>query len=434
VPVKISAAGFRTATLIAFVLAIAALTGYLYAQAGGYIPGFTRTRDYRVSMDADTVANIVPFADVRTAGVPVGKVASVSRVDGQRVRLELALDEVATPVHQGATVQISEKALTGQPMVRLVDGTGPALPSGSVLPPSAVKPAVQLRDVLAGLDKPTRDALGGVVRSLSQSTDGREKDLSGVMAGLSDIGANGDTALDALAAQSEDLEQVSRQLRQIFDALDTGQGQIAQLVSSADRLTAATAGQRPALEATMRKLPPVLDSATEASGDIADLSDALAPVAADLHRAAPDLNAALDQLPDASHDLRQLLPPLRAVLDAAPPTLHRLPDFGKQARETFPPAIDLLRDLNPALRYLKPYGREIATTFVNFGGGMHHYGDDQASYAYLKPTFGGNSPLRPSPLTLPGAIYPTNPYPAPGTMADHQPFTGAYPHVERESK
>ncbi|WP_028925896.1 MlaD family protein [Pseudonocardia acaciae] len=428
---RLSAAGFRTLTLVAFVLAIATLTGYLYAQAGGYIPGFTKTRDYRVSMDTDTAANIVPFSDVQVAGVPVGKVAAVTRV-GQDIRLELALDEVATPVHQGATVQISEKALTGQPMVRLVDGTGPALPSGTVLPRTAVKPVVQLRDVLAGLDKPTRDSLGGVVRSLSQSTDGRSKDLSGVMAGLSDIGRNGDTALDALARQSADLEQVSRQMEQIFDALDTGQGQISQLVSSANRLTAATAGQRPALEETMRKLPPVLDSAHQASGDIEDLSGALAPIAADLRDAAPDLNSALDQLPEATRDLRCLLPPLREVLDAAPPTLHRIPHFGKEARETFPPAIDILRDLNPALRYLKPYGREIATTFVNFGGGMHHYGDDGASFAYLKPNFGGNTPLRPGPLKLPGSIYPTNPYPVAGTMGNHQPFTGAYPHVERD--
>jgi phospholipid/cholesterol/gamma-HCH transport system substrate-binding protein len=429
---KISAAGFRTLTLVAFVLAIATLTGYLYAQAGGYLPGFTKTRDYRVSIDVDTVANVVPFADVQIAGVPVGKVATVSRPSNNMVRLELALDEVASPVHQGVTAQIGEKALTGQPMVRLVDGTGPAVSSGTVLPPSAVKPAVQIRDVLAGLDKPTRDALGGVVRSLSESTDGRSADLSGVMAGLSDIGKNGDTALDALAAQSADIEQVSRQLEQVFDALDTGQGQIAQLVSGADRLTAATAGQRPALEATLRKLPPVLDSATEASGDIADLSGALAPIAADLREAAPDLNAALDQLPEASRDLRRVLPPLRAVLDAAPPTLHRVPRFGKEARETFPPAIDLLRDLNPALRYLKPYGREIATTFVNFGGGMHHYGDDQASFAYLKPNFGGETPLRPGPLKLPESIYGRNPYPAPGAVNDRKPFTGTYPRVERD--
>jgi len=428
---RISVPVFRTATLIAFVLACVTFVGYLYAQAGGSLPGFSRVRGYAVSFDTDDLANLVPFADVQSAGVPVGKVATVTRVADDRMRLVLSLDRGLTPLHEGATVQISEKSLAGQPAVQLVDGTGPAIPDGTVLPAASVKPSVRLRDVLASLDKPTRDGLGGVVRSLSQGTDGRAADLSGVMAGLADVGRNGDTALDALADQSTDLEQVSQQLDQIFDALDAGQGQIAQLVSSADRLSAATAGQRPALEASMRRLPGVLDSASTASGDISRLSHALSPVASDLRRAAPDLNDALDRLPDASSALRDVLGPLHRVLDNAPDTLDRVPDFGDRARDLFPPAVDLLRDLNPALRYLEPYGPDIAQIFTNFGGAFHHYGDDGGAFVYLRPLFTAES-FRPDPITLPRSLFPANPYPGPGGLADPRPFTGRYPRVERD--
>lgn len=153
---KISAPVYRTVTLLAFVLGIAALTGYLYANAGGYVPGFSKQRDYKVAFDVPTVANVVPFVDVYTAGVPVGKVDAIDRVANDKIRLTLALDDAVAPLHEGTKVQISEKSLTGQPMVRIEPGTGPnTYPSGTVLPESAVKPTVQLRDVLASLDKPT---------------------------------------------------------------------------------------------------------------------------------------------------------------------------------------------------------------------------------------------------------------------------------------
>ncbi|MDT7685150.1 MAG: phospholipid/cholesterol/gamma-HCH transport system substrate-binding protein [Pseudonocardiales bacterium] len=428
---RISSSVFRTATLVAFAVACVTFAGYLYAQAGGTLPGFNRTSGYTVSFDVDQVANLVTYADVQEAGVPVGKVDALNRVSPDRVRVVLTLEPVATPIHQGATVQISEKSLAGQPNVVLVDGTGPAFPDGTVLPASSVKPSVQLRDVLASLDKPTRDALGGVVRSLGQSTDGRQTDVSSLAEGLADIGGNGATALDAIAAQSGDLEQISRQLNQIFDSLDTGQGQIAQLVSSADRLSAATAGQRPALEATVRKLPGVLDSATTASGGISQLSGALSPVAADLRRAAPDLDDALNRLPESSADLRDLLPTLHSVLDHAPATLDKVPDFGSEARDFIPPTVSLLRDLNPALRYLRPYGLDISQIFTDFGAAYHHYGEDGGSYIYLRPFFTTGS-VRPDPIKYPAFLQPSNPYPAPGGLRNLKPFTGQYPRVERD--
>jgi phospholipid/cholesterol/gamma-HCH transport system substrate-binding protein len=430
-PFKISVSMLRTMTVMAFVVACLTYVGYLYAQAGGRLPGFNPTSGYTVSFDVDHVANLVTYADVQEAGVPVGKVAALDRVSPDRVRVVMTLEQVAIPLHEGVTAQISEKSLAGQPVVVLADGTGPAIADGTVLADSAVKPSVQLRDVLASFDKPTRDALGGVVRSLGQSTGGRQQDISSLAGGLADIGGNGATALDAIAAQSGDLEQISLQLNQIFDALDTGHGEIAQLVSSADQVSAATAGQRPALEASMRKLPDVLGSATTASAGISSLAHSLSPVAADLRKAAPDLDDALNQLPQRSADLRGLLPTLRSVLGHAPATLDKVPDVSEKAQDFIPPAVSLLRDLNPALRYLKPYGLDISQLFTSFGAASHHYGDDGVSYIYFRPYFTAET-AKPNPLKLPNSLFPSNPYPSPGGLRDLKPFVGNYPHVKRD--
>ncbi|WP_028933748.1 MlaD family protein [Pseudonocardia spinosispora] len=427
-----SHSSFRNLTLLAFFAACLTFLGYLYAQAGGSLPGLGG-RDYTVSFDTETLNNLVEYADVQIAGVPVGKVGRLERMSPDRIRVPLRMDEVATPLHQGVTAQISEKSLAGQPVVVLVDGTGPALPDGTVLPAASVKDSVQLRDVLASLDKPTRDSLGGVIRSLGQSTDGRRDDIAALADGLSGFGGGGATALRAVAEQSSDLEAISQQLNQVFDSLDVGRGQIVDLVSTADRLSSATARQRPALEASMRKLPAVLTSATQASDGVSRIAHSLSPVAADLHRAAPDLNDALDQLPETSSDLRGLMPSLHAVLDHAPDTLDRVPDFGHEAREFFPPATGVLRDLNPALRYLKPYGLDIAQFFANFGAAVTHYGDDGEAWVYVRPHVSAIS-ARPSPVVLPQSLFPSNPYPAPGGMVDLKPFVGKYPRLERDGE
>lgn len=432
---RISAPVFRTATVFAFILGIATIVGYLYANAGGYVPGFSKTRHYKLAFDVPTLANVVPFADVYTAGVPIGKVDTINRVNSDSMRITMLLDDVASPAHEGTTAQISEKALTGQPMIKLVPGTGPELPSGAVLPASDVKPTVQLRDVLASLDKPTRDSLGSVIRSLSQGTDGRQKDVSGIFEGFSDIGTNGDTALDALANQSVQLQQVFNELTQVMDAFDAGQGQIAQLVSSADRLTAATAGQQLAVEDSMRKLPGVLDSATSASDDITRLSTALRPVAADLRTAAPDLNAGLDALPPSARDLRGSLGPLDNVLTGASPTFHKVPDFKDETHDFVPPATDILRDLNPMLRYIDPYYRELPVFFGGFAGSLHHFEPlpDGQNMVRLKP-YGDARTIRPNPLHMPEGIFMKNPYPEPGSYdKPMRPFTGQFPHVNRDN-
>lgn len=428
----------QSVVLFAFIAGIVVLIVFLYAQAGTKLPGQGGQRAYKIAFDVPTTANVLEFVDVYTAGVPIGKVDSVTRVNQDnnspnKVRITLGLDEVVTPLHEGTTVQISEKALTGQPMIRLVQGNGAkAYDSGEVLPQEAVRPPVQLRDVLASLDRPTRDALGGFTRSLSASTDGRQKDVSGIFAGLSDLGKNGDTVLQALGSQSADLMAMSDQLKQVGDAVDVGQGQIFQLVASANRLTAATAGQRASLEESLRKLPGVLDSATAASADVNRLTGSLRPVAAKLKDASGDLNQALNDLPEASRHLRKSLDPLEDVLDRAPDTFDRTGKFKKETHDFVPPATVLLRDLNPILRYAEPWGKDLASFFTNTDAGLRHFTADKQVALRLKPVAGLRS-IGLNPVELPQALAEKDPYPAGGTQGIPNLPILKFPRIERDN-
>lgn len=422
----------KTLVVTAFVAAFAAGFVFLWTKADGAMPGFSQP-DFEFAFRSPEVSNLQEGGDVSIAGVVVGRVATMdAEPDG--VLVTVTVDRTYAPLHEGATARVGMKSIVGQNYVDIVDGDGAPLPNNSVLPKSAVKPPVDLDGVLRSLDSKTRKALSGAVRSLGTATEGTSDDLDRFVRGLGDLGREGHTALDAIAAQSEDLTSLVRKATVLLDTLDTGRGQIADVVRDANRLTSATAGQRGALEETVRDMPRLLRSARTGVGKVRELSKPLTPVAADLKRAAPDLNKALLLLPSVSRDLRGLLPALDGVLDGAPATLERIPTLGSDVRTLVPVARATLRDVNPMLAYLAPYGRDVGAMAASFGASMDLVDHNGVRPIRLAPIFDSAS-FRgvPAEVTLDPTHW-TNPYPEPGQAGNPKPFDGDYPRVERSPK
>lgn len=422
----------RLGIVLAFLAASAVFFWYLLDVAGAQVKG-AFDDGYRITVPLADVGNLIHDSDVRIAGVRVGKVERVD-LDGERARMTVDLTSSAAPLHEGVTVRVGEKTVLGEGFVDIVDGRGPALADGATLPESAVKPSVQLQDLMSSLDSETRASLGAMVRSAAAGTAGTRDEIADLLEGLGRLGREGHTALDAIAAQSKDLEALSAETVTLLAALDTGDGQIASLVSDAQRLTSATAGSKRAVQQTIRTLPTTMDRAQSASSGLTALAAALSPVASDLRLAAPGLNDALLRLPSVSRDLRGLLPALDATLDRSPATLDRVPTFGGDVRALVPDTRRILRDVNPMLAYLQPYGRDIAAYFANFAAVLTPMAEDGLHYANLQPVLNEQS-LRgyPSSTNL-GPLDKSNSYPSPGQSADPGPFTGTYPRVEREGR
>ncbi|WP_297782829.1 MlaD family protein [Aeromicrobium sp.] len=421
----------RTTALVAFFGLCAVIMAVLFSGTGVRRP-LVDDNEYTASVVMKDVDNLVTAGQVQTAGVRVGQVRSVNRVKGG-ARVEIALKDDMAPLHEGASLRVGSRSLVGETYLALSDGKGPALPSGTTLPTDSVEASVQLSDVLASLDEDTREDLGGLLRSLGAGTKGTSDDVDALMAGMGDLGREGHTALDAIAAQSEDLTALAHQTYLALDALDTGQGQIVALVGNANRLTAATAGQDESIKASLRQLPAVLDTTTTATESLATLGRALSPVAKNLRKAAPDLTTALDELPATTADLHQLLKPLSTALDKTPATLDRLPAVNKDVRAAIPTARATLADVNPMLAYIKPYGPELAAYVANFNAVLNYKDESGANYLRLTPLVNTHSPQL--PLSTDGLLgnY-TNPYPAPGQGARPGPFKGTYPRVERQAR
>lgn len=421
-------AHLRLLTVLAVAVASAIVLGFLWVGAGGRIP-LVSDEGYLVSVRTSDVGNLAAGSDVMVAGVPVGTVAAIDRTDaGTHVTLRLDRDEA--PLHEGAEVTVRYKTLLQETFLELADGDGGPLAAGSVLPEDAVTPAVDLNDILVSLDRPSRQDLAQLVRSLGDATEDTGAQTAAMLDGLGHVGREGRTALEALAEQSAELRRLTGSTATLLTALDTGRGRIATLVGDANQVTAATAASRDSIEAVMRRMPGLLDAAKDATGDLDQLSGRLLPVAANLEAAAPDLTAALRQLPGTTRDLRGLLPSLDGVLDKAPGTLQRVPAVSADVRALIPNARAALADVNPMLAYLRPYGRDIAAWFSNTAAAV---GPDAAGrYSVRFSVVPHEQAVRGVPGGTEDLSPRRNPYPRPGQAENPAPFQGEYPRVEKD--
>lgn len=423
-----SSSAWKNSVLGIFLVGVLGVTGYFLSGTDVEIPFVSNS--YTVSFHSDDVDNLVPAAQVRVAGVRVGRVRSVESEGGQ-ARVEMSLDSVAAPLHEGVKIRVGARSVVGESYVEVKDGTGEALSSGTKLPASAVQPSVQVHDVLRSLDPEARKALGSIVRTLGKSTKGTRGDVSRIMSGLGGLGREGATAVDAIAAQSQDLKVLARHTSRVLAALNTGEGQIGTLVEEAQRVTSATSRQNEHIKQSMRELPAVLSSAATASGKLGELSGALQPVTADLKKAAPHLTKALNQLPATTADLRGLLPSLDSVLTKSPGTLSRLPEFSQDVRALVPRLRTTMSHLNPMLGYLEPYGPELAAFFTNFNAILGYTDEAGIHFIRMLPAFGHLQGTTGEPMKFPEVLDYKNPYPWPGQATDPgpngRPFTKLHP-------
>lgn len=419
---------WRVAVLLAFAAGCTAVFLWFLSGTATRVP-LLSPNGYLATVQIRDVDNLVPASKVRMAGVVIGEVRSVKVIPNATL-VTFAVDmKGVAPLHQGVTIQVGNKSLVGDTYLNITDGTGPALPDGSVLPDDAVRLSTQLDDVIHSLDPAARSSLASMLRSTGAATAGTQQSVAGLATGLGGLGRGGNTALDAVARQSADLRQLGRNTEILMNALDEGQGEVADLVSNAQRITSATAGQHQAFDDTMRRLPGVLHSADDASSKIAELSHNLGPVASGLRRSSSNLNDALHKLRPTTSDIRGLLPYLSDVQRRAPRTFDRLSTLKDDIHTVSPSGTSILRDLDPALRYASPYGTDLGVFFANFNAVFY---PDEAGVFYARLLAQVNEAAVVSPLkTSLGSVY-YNPLPKPGAGAQPGPFVGHYPRVERD--
>src|SRR3954452_24202033 len=149
--------------------------------------GFTKdipfTHGFQLKAQFQSANSIRPNSPVRIAGVEVGKVKSVTGVEGGSAALiTMELKDTALPIHEDATAKVRPRIfLEGNFFVDLKPGTpgAPDLPSGGTLKITQTATPVQLDEVLTSLQSDSREDLKALLDGLNTAFNDRSTDTSG---------------------------------------------------------------------------------------------------------------------------------------------------------------------------------------------------------------------------------------------------------------
>jgi virulence factor Mce-like protein len=314
----------------------AGLLTLVLVAIGTYL-GFTKSipfrHHYTVGAVFRTANNVKPGSFVRIAGVNVGKVTSVERVDGdkQAALVKMRIDDKGLPIHKDARASIRPRIfLEGNFFVDLQPGSpsAPVIGDGDVLPINQTHAPVQLDQILTSLQAPTRRQLQDLLDELSTGVD-----RSGG-AGLNRSirywkPAYRDGAIVANAQLGEHPHDLSGYLRsssEVAAALDRDPVALQGLISDFDVTAAALAREQSALSAAIAELPRTLRAGLPA---LAALNAAFPPVrrfVAAFRPATRSSGPAIDASLPLVRQLRGLVsrPELRGLVSDLRPTVPAL--------------------------------------------------------------------------------------------------------------
>jgi phospholipid/cholesterol/gamma-HCH transport system substrate-binding protein len=379
------------------------------------------TSDYKVSVVLASATNLHEGGSVQVRGFDAGKVESITPVDGQ-AKIVMDLDPDYAPLHDGAVVSVRWKSLVGERHLTITDGApgNAEVPSGGMLKGTMPQP-MELDQVLAALDEPTRESLKSLLNNLDKTVDGHEQDLNKTVktAGPA-LQALGDV-LKGLGTDGPAISGLVSQVEQMVSTLSAHDSDVKNIVDQLSKFSGDTVQQRQALKDALAKLPGTLDAANKTLGDVPPAVAKANPLLNDLKPAIEKLPQVAANLKPVLTDLRPLVAQLHPTLSAADQLLQNTPGLLDRAHAVLPGATSLVSDLEPAIDFLRPYTPEVAGFLSNWSSAMANYGG-VGHYARILAEVGASSVNINPGIPLPG--FGVNQQPLPGSLVD-QPWTDA---------
>src|SRR3954447_13873437 len=364
----------RIAAMVIFALSCFGLLTFLWISFGGSVP--LKPKEYQLKINFPEATTLAEAADVRIAGVTVGKVRSkeLDKADN-RTNVVLKIDPKYAPLPNDTRAILRQKTLLGETFVELSPGhkSSGMLADGGTLKDNRVEPTVELDEILRIFDPSTKRAFRQWVQESSKTISGTApKDLNSALGNLAGFAQDGAAVLQVLDTQSTAVRQLIRNTGVVFAALNQRKGQLRQLIENSDRTFSALQSQQSALADTFRVFPTFLDesrltlarletfsiNAHPLINDLKPVADTLGPTFRDLGALSPDLETFFNKLPPVIRDSNVDLPAAAAFLRGARPVLAALHVF--------------LPELNPILSYWN-YDQDRISHFLATGGSAFHY-------------------------------------------------------------
>ena len=362
----------RIVAMIAFTLSVFAILIFLWLAFGGSVP--LKPESYRFTVHMREAATLAAEADVRMAGVNVGKVKS-KELDkgGARTIVEVQLDEPYAPIPKDSKAILRQKTLLGETYLELAPGnkSGGMLDDGGRLANSQVEDTTELDEIFTAFDPDTRQAFRDWIKELDGAIkDGRSQDLSDAFGNFEGFAVDGAKLMQVLDEQDQAVHQLVKNTGRVFGAINERRGALRELIVNSKRTFEATASRDEALAETFAIFPTFLDESKATMARLEDFSHSTNPLVNDLKAPADDLGPTVRDLGDLAPDLERLfrdLGPLIRVSRTGVPALERTLREAEpltEALHTFFP------ELNPILSYMNFHQTTIAAFMTNGGADL----------------------------------------------------------------
>jgi phospholipid/cholesterol/gamma-HCH transport system substrate-binding protein len=371
-------------TMVVFALSCFGLLLFLWLSFGGAIP--LKPEGYRVQVAFPEATTLATEADVRIAGVSVGKVRALE-VDGDRNRTvaTIELDREFAPLRSDTRAVLRQKTLLGETYVQLAPGRSERMVAeGGRLADAQVADTVQLDEIFDALDPATRKAFRGWQQDLAKGIEGRGRDFNDALGTLPGFAADGADVLAVLDSQEQALQRLVKNTGVTFAALTENEQQLETLITASKRTFDATASRNDALAETVRIFPTFLDESKATLARLETFSTDTRPLVQDLRPVAQDLKPTLADLHETAPYVERFFRDLDPLIEASETGMPAARETLEGAKPLLASMHPFLGQLNPMLQYLElsqfqvsdfiSYGAAaLADTTASPGGGVGHY-------------------------------------------------------------
>jgi phospholipid/cholesterol/gamma-HCH transport system substrate-binding protein len=361
----------RTAVFaaVAFALSCIGLMIFVWTQFGGTVP--FAPQGYQVHALFSETGLLVPNADVRIAGVNVGKVTAV-QARGLNSYVTLDVDHQYAPIPAGTQAILRQKTLLGEAYIELSTGnrSGRKLPDNGTIPASHVQHTEQLDEVLQSFNTQTQHDLQAVLNGTFESLDGRGEDLNAAIGNLDPTLTELSALVGVLNQQQGNVRSLISNSATVLTTLGDRSADLQSLIRAGDQVLSTTAARNADLTSTVNALPPFLSQLNTTLTTLNGSLGLAKPSLAALEPVAPLLTPALHDVISLSGPAIKLLKEAPGLLEDANRALPAITRF----TDAFHPAVDAIlpaaQQVAPIIAFMGLYHKELVTAMANLGADL----------------------------------------------------------------
>jgi len=410
-------------TLICIAIATCVLVTWIVWSGG--LP--TGSDKYKVRAMVPSAVTLSAGANVRMAGVSIGRVTDVER-SGAAVDVGLEVDGKYGPFPADSRVGVRLRSLVGENYLEVVPGSSNrTIADGGRMPLSRANDYVEIDEILSVLQGDTRKRTRALLEDLGATVGPRGRELNSLIEGASGVLDEGSNLAGLLDGDRAAVARLIDNVGVLSRSVAARGSELRSFARDARGTFSAIARRDDALRSVVDELPATLRQARSTSTLLRSATGDVAPVLTNVAAAVDDLDPAIRRLGPAAREGRRLTRELSSAAPALTRVLGRLETTATPIRGILPGVKRILCEAGPALDYLAPYAKDVTSLVQGMASATNYY-DASGHAARLYVGMGADTPTVKASTAISKllnsgifqGIHATgwNPYPKPGQADD----------------